>query len=128
MVGVTGSIPVAPTIDTSEKSAQLANCEGDETASRCLNKPRTVPSCPAEMGKSWAEGSRKVLRGRLEALRPFFYSPYDFGDGLTTRRPRTHRRFRRRLRLLKIPEDLSGKTVLDIGAYVGFFSFEFERR
>jgi tRNA (mo5U34)-methyltransferase len=38
------------------------------------------------------------------------------------------RRFRRRLRLLKIPGDLSGKTVLDIGAWDGFFSFEFERR
>jgi len=68
------------------------------------------------------------LRARLEALRPYFYSPYDFGDGLVTRKPRAHRRFRRRLDLLKIPEDLSGKTVLDIGAYDGFFSFEFERR
>ncbi len=28
----------------------------------------------------------------------------------------------------KIPENLKGKTVLDIGAWDGFFSFEFERR
>jgi len=29
---------------------------------------------------------------------------------------------------MKLPEDLSGKTVLDIGAWDGFFSFEAERR
>src|SRR6266568_9564153 len=47
---------------------------------------------------------------------------------MVTRPPRVHRRFRRRLRLLRIPADLTGKTVLDIGAYDGFFSFEAERR
>jgi tRNA (mo5U34)-methyltransferase len=35
---------------------------------------------------------------------------------------------RDRLDLLKIPADLSGKSVLDIGAWDGFFSFEVERR
>jgi tRNA (mo5U34)-methyltransferase len=34
----------------------------------------------------------------------------------------------RRLDILHLPEDLSGKTVLDIGAWDGFFSFEAERR
>ena len=38
------------------------------------------------------------------------------------------RRFERRLKLLQIPEDLTGWTVLDIGAWHGFFSFECERR
>ena len=38
------------------------------------------------------------------------------------------RRFERRLRLLQIPQDLTGWTVLDIGAWHGFFSFECERR
>jgi len=33
-----------------------------------------------------------------------------------------------RLDLLRIPRELSGKTVLDIGAWDGFFSFEAERR
>jgi tRNA (mo5U34)-methyltransferase len=68
------------------------------------------------------------LRARIEALLPYFYSPYDFGNGLVTRHPRTRWRFQRRLKLLRIPEDLTGKSVLDIGAYDGFFSFEFERR
>lgn len=38
------------------------------------------------------------------------------------------RRFDRRLNLLKIPDDLTGWTVLDVGAWHGFFSFECERR
>ena len=41
---------------------------------------------------------------------------------------RTRRRFARRLRLLGIPEDLRGWSVLDVGAWHGFFSFECERR
>ncbi len=45
-------------------------------------------------------------------------------------RPQWHvrRRFERRLKFLQIPQDLTGKTVLDIGAWDGFFSFECERR
>ena len=38
------------------------------------------------------------------------------------------RRFERRLRLLRIPDDLTGLSVLDIGAWHGYFSFECERR
>jgi tRNA (mo5U34)-methyltransferase len=70
---------------------------------------------------------REELRKRLQELRGRFYSPFDF-DGIATRPAYVRRRFRRRLRLLRIPDDLSGKTVLDIGAWDGFFSFEFERR
>ena len=38
------------------------------------------------------------------------------------------RRFARRLRLLQIPDDLTGWSVLDLGAWHGYFSFECERR
>jgi len=38
------------------------------------------------------------------------------------------RRFDRRLNLLRIPDDLTGWSVLDVGAWHGFFSFECERR
>jgi tRNA (mo5U34)-methyltransferase len=38
------------------------------------------------------------------------------------------RRFARRLQFLQIPENLTGRSVLDIGAWDGFFSFECERR
>jgi tRNA (mo5U34)-methyltransferase len=71
---------------------------------------------------------RSDLTARVLALKDRFHSPIDFGDGLVTRPPHVQRRFRRRLRLLQIPQDLSGKTVLDIGAWDGYFSFEFERR
>jgi tRNA (mo5U34)-methyltransferase len=66
------------------------------------------------------------LRKRVTELQDSFYSPHDFGDGLVTK-PHLQRYFARRLRLLKLP-DLTGKTVLDVGAWDGFFSFEFERR
>jgi len=65
---------------------------------------------------------------RFHALKGRFHSPFDFGNGLVTRPWHVDRRFRRRLRLLRIPADLSGKSVLDIGAWDGYFSFEFERR
>jgi tRNA (mo5U34)-methyltransferase len=70
------------------------------------------------------------LHVRIDELkaRGLFHAPFDFGEGLRTRPWYVERRFRRRLRLLQIPDDLSGKTVLDIGAWDGFFSFEFERR
>ncbi len=68
------------------------------------------------------------LARRAAELREHFHSPIDFGDGFNTKPAHVQRRFRRRLRLLQIPDDLTGKTVLDVGAWDGFFSFEFERR
>ena len=68
------------------------------------------------------------FRKRFEELRGHFHSPFDFGHGMRTRPIHVQRRFDRRLRLLQIPADLTGKTVLDIGAWDGYFSFEFERR
>ena len=68
------------------------------------------------------------LKKRVRELSGRFHAPFDFGDGLLTRPRHVHRRFRRRLRLLRIPDDLKGKKVLDIGAWDGYFSFEFERR
>ena len=51
-------------------------------------------------------------------------------DGAATlsREGLIRRRFERRLRLLRIPDDLTGWSVLDVGAWHGFFSFECERR
>lgn len=69
-----------------------------------------------------------ALLQQVSTLRHEFHSPFDFGEGATTKSRRVQRRFRRRLRLMHIPADLSGMTVLDIGAWDGYFSFEFERR
>jgi tRNA (mo5U34)-methyltransferase len=67
-----------------------------------------------------------TLQERINAIT--WCHPLTLG-GIDTR-PQWHvrRRFQRRLKFLQIPEDLTGKTVLDIGAWDGFFSFECERR
>ena len=52
----------------------------------------------------------------------------DSGASPLSREARIRRRFDRRLQLLQIPDDLTGWSVLDIGAWHGFFSFECERR
>lgn len=54
-----------------------------------------------------------------------WYHTIDFGNGIISR---GHYDLRDYLKYYGIPEDLSGQTVLDIGAASGFFSFEMERR
>lgn len=68
-----------------------------------------------------------TLDERVKAIT--WFHPIDLGGGIVTR-PEWHirRRFARRLKLLQIPQQLSGQRVLDIGAWDGFFSFECERR
>ena len=57
-----------------------------------------------------------------------FITGPDSGAAPFTKEWRVRRRFDRRVRLLDIPEDLTGWSVLDIGAWHGYFSFECERR
>ena len=52
----------------------------------------------------------------------------DAGASVLSREARIRRRYARRLQLLQIPEDLRGWSVLDVGAWHGYFSFECERR
>lgn len=68
------------------------------------------------------EGSAS-LRSRVAALR--WFHTIDLGGGIVTKgfdNPAV------RLPRLHLPDALAGKTVLDIGAWDGFFSFEAERR
>ena len=63
------------------------------------------------------------LRAKVESLR--WFHTLDLGHGIITRgfdNPAV------RLPRLHLPASLAGKTVLDIGAWDGFFSFEAERR
>lgn len=71
--------------------------------------------------------SHEAVKQRAAAIK--WCHPIDLGGGLNTR-PEWHiqRRYSRRVALLQIPGDLRGRTVLDIGAWDGFFSFECERR
>ena len=63
------------------------------------------------------------LQPKVDALR--WYHTIDLGEGVITRGvDNSHERLDR----IGLPADLSGRSVLDIGAWDGFFSFEAERR
>lgn len=63
------------------------------------------------------------LRADVEAIR--WFHTIDLGGGVVTPGEEDTPA---KLATLGMPEDLSGRTVLDIGAWDGFFSFEAERR
>lgn len=54
-----------------------------------------------------------------------WYHTIDLGNGLITPGQYDHRPL---LKHYGLPDDLTGKTVLDIGPAHGFFAFEFEKR
>lgn len=67
----------------------------------------------------------EVAELRREVEQITWYHRIDLGDGVVTPgkydpRPVLHR--------IGLPADLTGRSVLDVGAYDGFFSFEAERR
>lgn len=66
---------------------------------------------------------REVLRAAVEAHR--WYHTIDLGGGVVTRGVDDTPV---RLARLALPRSLAGRTVLDVGAWDGFFSFEAERR
>ena len=63
------------------------------------------------------------LQARADALR--WYHTIDLGDGVVTKGVDDSPE---RLARVQLPHNLSGRSVLDIGAWDGFFSFEAERR
>lgn len=67
--------------------------------------------------------TKDELQQRVSALR--WYHTIDLGHGVVT--PGVDNT-PERLARLDLPADLSGRSVLDIGAWDGFFSFEAERR
>ena len=67
--------------------------------------------------------TREELQKRAAAIN-WFHS-IDLGQGVVTPGKDDSAR---KLRYIKLPPSLAGKTVLDIGAWDGFFSFEAERR
>jgi tRNA (mo5U34)-methyltransferase len=63
------------------------------------------------------------LRTRADVLR--WYHTIDLGAGVVTRGVDNSPE---RLARIHLPDDLSGRSVLDVGAWDGYFSFEAERR
>jgi tRNA (mo5U34)-methyltransferase len=82
--------------------------------SREVSVPSTGPVSPSE------------LQRRIDAV-PFWFHSIDVGDGFTTPGLKSAEALRAELESLRIP-NLRGKTVLDIGAWDGFYSFEAENR
>ena len=66
---------------------------------------------------------KETVQSEVDALR--WYHTIDLGSGVVTKGVDDTPA---RLPLLRLPADLSGQSVLDIGAWDGFFSFEAERR
>lgn len=64
---------------------------------------------------------------QLVDAQPFWFHSIDLGNGVVTKGLKTPEVLRSDLEKLQLPE-MRGKTVLDIGAWDGFFSFEAERR
>lgn len=75
------------------------------------------------MQKTDNSTDREALQRQVDAIK--WYHTIDFGNGVVSRGlDNTPDKLRR----LRLPESFAGKTVLDIGAWDGFFSFEAERR
>jgi tRNA (mo5U34)-methyltransferase len=86
----------------------------------------------AESGGQIAAGDRgfeeRVQRLAGQVQSRFRYHSVDLPDGSVLPGLQTVEHLRWRLGLFGLPQDLSGKRVLDIGAWDGWFSFECERR
>lgn len=67
--------------------------------------------------------SDKNILQQIESLE--WYHTLDLGNGITTPGDYDHRPY---LPYYGFPDNLTGKTALDVGAASGFFSFEMERR
>ncbi len=65
---------------------------------------------------------------KAEMLAGSWWHSIDLGDGYVTRGVHTAEELAENIRRFNLPENLSGKRVLDIGCWDGYYSFEAERR
>ena len=80
---------------------------------------------------SEARDTRVIEESRRQAARLSrlgWYHTIELPDGTVIEGLQSLEQQRQRLRQFAVPEDLTGKRVLDIGAWDGWFSFEMERR
>ncbi len=81
---------------------------------------------PSEPQRPGAKMTVDTLRAEVAKI-PFWYHRLDFGNGIITP-GYAQTAWGGTGDLVGLPPSLSGKSVLDIGAWDGFFSFECERR
>jgi tRNA (mo5U34)-methyltransferase len=85
-----------------------------------LSDKNNRPPCAGQPGSLM---TRDELEQKVAAIR--WFHRIDLGQGIVT--PGLDDTAAK-LQRVRLPEDLTGKSVLDIGAWDGFFSFEAERR
>jgi tRNA (mo5U34)-methyltransferase len=73
-----------------------------------------------------ARSRRRRLQRAVESV-PYWHHSIDLGDGVVTPGQKDPGYHADELQLLHLP-DLEGKSVLDVGAWDGFYAFEAERR
>ncbi|MFQ5498212.1 MAG: class I SAM-dependent methyltransferase [Candidatus Zixiibacteriota bacterium] len=69
--------------------------------------------------------TKDTIAARMEKFQ--WYQSIDLGNGIVTP-GETGDAEQRKIAMLNLPDDLSGKSVLDIGSNEGFYSFEAEKR
>jgi len=75
---------------------------------------------------AWPRSQRRRLQARVDDV-AFWWHSIDLGHGVRTAGHKSADALRAELDALALP-DLTGKSVLDIGGWDGFFAFEAERR
>ncbi len=83
---------------------------------------------PDQMSGADIKEKAAWIQSEVNRLGPQWHSPVELGHGVNTGSAKLRKRFARRLRLLQLPENLSGMRVLDIGTWDGFFALEMEHR
>jgi tRNA (mo5U34)-methyltransferase len=95
----------------------------DSDALHSARPIRTKNSTHQARSVSRSSLSPEELRARAGEIK--WHHSLDLGHGVITKGQDNSAK---KLRRLRLPESLAGKSVLDIGAWDGFFSFEAERR
>jgi tRNA (mo5U34)-methyltransferase len=71
--------------------------------------------------------SREEILNKVQSVKYWRHS-IALGQGIITPGVHSYEQMKRRLNRNNIPDNLNNKTVIDVGAWDGFFSFECERR
>ncbi|MBL8063914.1 MAG: DUF1698 domain-containing protein [Anaerolineales bacterium] len=88
------------------------------------NKENIAPPLPPLIKTPLSSTEEEIIRSRIAEI-PYWFHKIEIAPGIFTPgasdAPKKFQRF-------ELPDDLTGKRVLDIGCFEGFFSFECERR
>lgn len=95
------------------------------TVTRITGEAATIERSPGEASPAppASDEGKDTIAERV--AKTHWYHSFDFGDGLKAHGVFDHGPI---LDKYKLPEDLSGKRVLDVAAFDGFWAFELEKR